>query len=141
MHVFGSMVVAALALVLSVSLGSVAVLSLVLLSFAMMGALAYDGPFWASASRAVPVVLAGGAMALINALGNLGGFVGPYLGGWLQNASGGSFLTTSLALAAALAIAGVIMLWVGRAGDQAGQGVAEPRSQPRAPGAAAASPH
>lgn len=140
-HVFGSMVVAALALVFSVSLGSVAVLSLVLLSFAMMGALAYDGPFWASASRAVPVVLAGGAMALINALGNLGGFVGPYLGGWLQNASGGSFLTTSLALAAALAFAGVIMLWVGRAGDQAGQGVAEPRSKSRTKTPAAASPH
>ena len=41
-------------LVLSVVLGSVAgVVSMLLLSLAMMGALAYDGPFWASASRAV----------------------------------------------------------------------------------------
>lgn len=46
-----------------------------------------DGPFWASSSRAVPVALAGGAMGLINALGNLGGFAGPYLGGFLQDAS------------------------------------------------------
>ena len=37
---------------------------------AMAGALAYDGPFWASSSRAVPAALAGGAMGLINALGD-----------------------------------------------------------------------
>ena len=40
-------------------------------------------PFRASASRAVPVALAGGAMGLINALGNLAGFVGPSVGGFL----------------------------------------------------------
>lgn len=57
-------------------------------------------------------------MGLINALGNLGGFAGPYLGGWLQDHSGGSFETTSIALAIALALAGVLMLWVGRAGDK-----------------------
>jgi hypothetical protein len=46
-------------------------------SIATAGALAYDGPFWASTSRAVPVALVGGAMGLVNALGNLGGFAGP----------------------------------------------------------------
>jgi MFS family permease len=117
-HVLISMIVAAVGLALSVSVGMVAALSIAFLSIAMMGALAYDGPFWASASRAVPVALAGGAMGLINALGNLGGFAGPYLGGWLQDNSGGSFLTTSIALAAALALAGVVMLWVGRDGDR-----------------------
>jgi MFS family permease len=140
LHVFGSMVVAAVALVLSVSVGSVAALSLVLLSLAMMGALAYDGPFWASASRAVPVALAGGAMGLINALGNLGGFAGPYLGGWLQDQSDGSFITTSLALAAALALAGIVMLWVGRAGDQEGQGTAEPAPEPQRTSSATVAP-
>ena len=75
--------------------------AIVLISIAMAGALAYDGPFWASASRAVPVAIAGAAMGLINALGNLGGFVGPYVGGLLQDASGGSFLTTSVFLALA----------------------------------------
>jgi nitrate/nitrite transporter NarK len=64
----------------------------------------------------MPVALAGGAMGLINALGNLGGFVGPYLGGYLQDASGGSFLSTSVVLAVALLLAGVVMLTVrGRA--------------------------
>ncbi|HTU31925.1 MAG TPA: MFS transporter, partial [Solirubrobacteraceae bacterium] len=123
LHVLIPMIVAAVALVLSVSVGSLAALSIAFLSLAMMGALAYDGPFWASASRAVPVALAGGAMGLINALGNLGGFAGPYLGGWLQDHSGGSFATTSIALAISLALAGIVMLWVGRDGDK-------PRAQP-----------
>jgi MFS family permease len=132
LHVFVAMALASSTLVLSVVLGSVAaIFSMLLLSLAMMGALAYDGPFWASASRAVPVALAGGAMGLINALGNLGGFAGPYVGGWLQDASGGGFVTTSVFLAAALALAGVVMLWVGRIGDQAGQGTAAPAEAER----------
>ena len=84
----------------------------------MAGALAYDGPFWASSSRAVPVALAGGAMGLINALGNLGGFVGPYVGGWLQDASGGSFLSTAVVLAVALVLGGLVMLTLRRQADK-----------------------
>ena len=120
LHVFVSMVVGSVALVLSVGVGNLAAVSILFLSFAMMGALAYDGPFWASASRAVPVALAGGAMGLINALGNLGGFAGPYLGGWLQDQTGGSFFATSLVLAVALFLAGLVMIWVGRRGDRDG---------------------
>jgi nitrate/nitrite transporter NarK len=90
----------------------------ILISLAMAGALAYDGPFWASASRAVPVALAGGAMGLINALGNLGGFVGPYVGGWLQDASGGKFLSTAVVLGVALTLGGLVMLTLRREADQ-----------------------
>jgi MFS family permease len=115
-HVLLPMVIAAVTLVASVTLGNIAWLSILLVSFAMGGALAYDGPFWASASRAMPVALAGGAMGLINALGNLGGFLGPYIGGVLQVASGGSFLSTSVVLGVALLLAGLVMLTVrGRA--------------------------
>jgi MFS family permease len=138
-HVLIPMIVAAVALVLSVSVGSLAALSIAFLSIAMMGALAYDGPFWASASRAVPIALAGGAMGLINALGNLGGFVGPYLGGWLQDHSGGSFLTTSIALAVALALAGAVMLWVGREADKPRERPARGALSERRPAATEAS--
>ena len=109
-HVMLSMVIAAIALVASIMLGDIPWLSILLISFAMAGALAYDGPFWASASRAMPVALAGAAMGLINALGNLGGFVGPYVGGYLQDLSGGSFLSTSVVLAVAMLVAGLVML-------------------------------
>ncbi|WP_285656854.1 MFS transporter [Actinomycetospora sp. NBRC 106375] len=109
-HVLVSLVVGAVALVASVALGSIPVLSIALVCVATAGVLAYDGPFWASASLAVPVALAGGAMGLVNALGNLGGFVGPYLGGYLQDLSGGSFLSTSIVLAVALLLGGLIMI-------------------------------
>jgi MFS family permease len=116
-HVMAPLVLGALALVASVALGHYAALSIVLVSLAMAGALAYDGPFWASASRVMPAALAGGAMGLINALGNLGGFVGPYLGGYLQDASGGSFLSTSVVLAVALLLGGLVMLTLRRRAD------------------------
>jgi sugar phosphate permease len=130
-HVMLSMVIGAVALVLSVALGSIAALSIFVVSIAMAGALAYDGPFWASASKAMPVALAGGAMGLINALGNLGGFVGPYLGGFLQDASGGSFLSTSIVLAVALLIAGLVMLTVR---DRARSAVPHAATEPHASG-------
>ena len=56
--------------------------------------------------------------AAINALGNLGGFVGPYVGGWLQDLAGGSFLTTSVFLAACLLAAGLVALTLRRRGDR-----------------------
>src|SRR6202012_4510381 len=105
-------------LVLSVSVGSLAALSIAFLSIAMAGALAYDGPFWASASRAVPVALAGGAMGLINALGNLGGFIGPSVAGFLQDASGGSFQSTAVVLAVALVLGGLVMLTLRKQADR-----------------------
>ncbi|MBO0775284.1 MAG: MFS transporter, partial [Actinobacteria bacterium] len=120
LHVLVSMVIGAVALVVSILLGNYPVASIALVSIAMGGALAYDGPFWASASRAMPVALAGGAMGLINALGNLGGFAGPYLGGFLQDASGGSFLSTAIVLAVALVLAGLVMLTVRDRGPAAG---------------------
>ncbi|HET9970446.1 MAG TPA: hypothetical protein VFQ68_19585 [Streptosporangiaceae bacterium] len=66
----------------------------------------------------MPVALAGGAMGLINALGNLGGFAGPYVGGWLQGASGGSFLSTAVVLAVSLVLGGLVMLTLRRQADK-----------------------
>ncbi|MDA8391620.1 MAG: MFS transporter [Actinomycetota bacterium] len=134
-HVFLAMAVGAGALVVSVAAGTgVPVLSVLLISVAMGGALAYDGPFWAAASRAVPAALLGGALGFINALGNLGGFIGPYLGGYLQDTSGGSFLTTSLFLAACLFAAGLVMLSLHSRGDRSvalGEGGAARRPRQR----------
>ena len=117
-HVLASLAIGAVALVLSVASGSIVALSVFLVSIAMAGALAYDGPFWASSSRAVPVALAGGAMGLINALGNLGGFIGPTVAGFLQDASGGSFLSTAIVLGLALLVGGLIMLTLRRQADR-----------------------
>ncbi len=113
LHVLLPMAIAAVSLVLSVWIGqSSVVLSVVFICLAMGGALSYDGPFWAAASRAMPVAVVGGAMGLINALGNLGGFLGPQLGGKLQDLSGGSFFTTALLLSASLLAAGLFMMTI-----------------------------
>ena len=136
-HVMASLIIGAVALVLSVASGSIVALSVFLVSIAMAGALAYDGPFWASASRAVPVALAGGAMGLINALGNLGGFVGPSVAGFLQDVSGGSFRSTAVVLAVALVLGGLVMLTLRRQADKPVL-VAEPEAAAAAPGPEAA---
>ena len=130
-HVLASLLIGAVALVLSVATGSIVALSVFLVSIAMAGALAYDGPFWASASRAVPVALAGGAMGLINALGNLGGFVGPSVGGFLQDVSGGSFMSTAVVLAIALVLGGLVMMTLRRHADK--QPVPEPEAATASP--------
>ena len=87
------------------------VASIAAVCLAMGGALAYDGPFWAATSRAIPAAVVGGSMGLVNALGNLGGFLGPYLGGYLQQKSG-NFSSTAIALRSRCVLAGIIMLLI-----------------------------
>ncbi len=118
-HVLLSMAVGAVALVISVATGNaLPFVAIAFISIAVAGALSYDGPFWASASRVMPVAVAGTAMGLINAVGNLGGFVGPYVGGFLQDATHGSFLATSIFLSGCLLAAGLVMLTLRRGGDR-----------------------
>lgn len=112
-HVFASLVLGAAALIGSILVGSsILAVTIFLICIAVSGSLAYDGPFWARAVQTMPAAVVGGALGLINAIGNLGGFVGPYIGGYLQQRSGGSFLTTGVVLAVALVVAGVIMLTI-----------------------------
>jgi sugar phosphate permease len=128
LHVSLATIMAGISLVLSVYVSSASVvLSIVFICLAMGGALAYDGPFWAAASRVLPVSLAGGAMGLINALGNLGGYFGPFLGGYLQDRTG-SFTATAVLFAVSLVLAGLLVLTI------------RLREAPRQTVAAAASP-
>jgi sugar phosphate permease len=111
-HVFYATATAAVALIISVLVANTSVvLSIVFICLAIGGALAYDGPFWAAASRVLPVALAGGAMGFINALGNLGGYFGPFLGGYLQDRTG-SFTATAVLFAGALLISGLLVLTI-----------------------------
>jgi MFS transporter, ACS family, tartrate transporter len=59
--------------------------SLVALSIAMLGLASMFGPFWAFATSTLSGVGAAAAIALINAIGNTGGFAGPYLVGYLRD--------------------------------------------------------
>ena len=56
-------------------------------------------PFWCIPSMLLTGTSAAAAIGLINALGNTGGFIGPYLVGFLKDKTGGmtgSFLLLSV---------------------------------------------
>ncbi|EKN01498.1 major facilitator transporter [Acidocella sp. MX-AZ02] len=68
---------------------------------------ALSGPYWSIPGLIFPPGVAGGARGIINGLGNLGGFIGPLLVGWLTTLTG----TTSAgiyALAAILVFGGLL---------------------------------
>ena len=63
------------------------------------------GPFFAIVPELLPKNVAGGAMALINSMGALGSFVGSYVVGYLNGATGSpaaSYAFMSVALIAAV---------------------------------------
>lgn len=67
------------------------------------------GPFFAIIPEILPRNVAGGAMALINSFGALGSFVGAYIVGYLNGATGGPsasyiFMASSLVLAVILTL-------------------------------------
>ena len=87
-HLAGAAAVAGVALIALPYVGSPGV-SLLVLCAAAWGIYAALPVFWAIPAGFLAGNAAAGAIGLINSLGNLGGFVGPYLVGWLRQASGG----------------------------------------------------
>jgi ACS family tartrate transporter-like MFS transporter len=85
------------------------VLALAALTLGAAGIWGAMGPFWAIPSAFLGGVAAAAGIALINSVGNLGGFVGPYLVGLIRQTSH-SFAGGLAAMALMLAIAGVLAL-------------------------------
>jgi sugar phosphate permease len=82
--------------------------SYALMCLAIPGPFAAMGPFWAVPSESLPRPVVGIVVGLVNAFGNVGGFAGPYISGWLKQETqslGTAFgaLGTGLLVAAALA--------------------------------------
>ena len=76
-------------------------LAVALLSFVAIGVYGFFGPFWALPSGFLTGYSAAAGLALINSVGNLAGFVGPYTIGAISKATGNLY--------AGLALAGVFM--------------------------------
>lgn len=96
-HVALSAVAGALGLV-GAGVMSGAVMQLAALSLAAAGIWGTLGPFWALSSESLAGTGAAAGIALINSVGNLGGFLGPYLVGWVRTQTG-SFTIALIALA------------------------------------------
>jgi ACS family tartrate transporter-like MFS transporter len=63
---------------------------------------------------------AAAGIAFINAVGNLGGFAGPYMTGWIREVTH-SYVWALAALGGFLALSGVVILIVGRSRPGAGR--------------------
>jgi MFS transporter, ACS family, tartrate transporter len=79
------------------------------LSLCAFGVLGWLGPFWALPTAFLREQAAAGGIALINSMGAVGGFVGPYLIGNIKERTG-EFAPGLLVLAGSLAAAAVIVL-------------------------------
>lgn len=75
---------------------------------AAIGVYAYSGPYWALSTTIDPRMAAVG-LGIVNAVGNFGGFFGPYAIGWLKTSTH-STVTGMFFLAAALLIPALIVL-------------------------------
>jgi nitrate/nitrite transporter NarK len=85
------------------------VASIALLTVMAAGIYSFLGPFWALPNQFLTGYAAASGIALINSVGNLGGFVGPYAIGSLTRWTGSmfwglAFAGVSLVLAALLVI-------------------------------------
>jgi ACS family tartrate transporter-like MFS transporter len=94
-----------------VACGGGSAASLAALTLAQVGVISMLPTFWTLPTAFLSGAAAAGGIALINSLGNLGGFTGPYLIGQLQTAPG-DFTGGLLAVAAVMAAGSALALCV-----------------------------
>ncbi len=82
-HVAAVYAMSGVSLILSVALSDHFWFSYAFMCLAIPGPFAAMAPFWAIPSETLPRSVMGLVMGLVNAFGNLGGFAGPYVVGWL----------------------------------------------------------
>ena len=85
------------------------VISFCFVTLSAVGVYGALGVWWSYPTTFLSGAAAAGAVGLINSAGNAGGFVGPYLIGWIKEKSG-SFTWAWIYLAASLTAAGLLIL-------------------------------
>lgn len=108
-HVAVPCLIGAAGFVLTVLAPATPAVALTMLSIAAFGIWGTLGPFWAMPTALLRGTAAAGGIALVNSIGNVGGFAGPYLMGWIRDATGG-FTVGLLTLAAILVVGALIVL-------------------------------
>ncbi|MGF6772384.1 ACS family tartrate transporter-like MFS transporter [Paraburkholderia sp. GAS199] len=82
-----------------------------------VGISAAKAPLWAMPSMFLSGAGAAAGIAMINSVGNLGGFVGPFAIGWLKNVTG-SYTAGLYVVGATLAVSAVVTLMLARQSRQ-----------------------
>jgi MFS transporter, ACS family, tartrate transporter len=85
--------------------------TMVVLTVAAIGVFCTFGVFWTLPTAWLSGTAAAGAIALINSIGNLAGFGGPYLIGWVKEATGST--STGLLVLAVLPLIGGLLVFLG----------------------------
>ncbi|MGM0922206.1 MAG: MFS transporter [Bacillota bacterium] len=125
-HVAGCLIVSALAMITSSYIADTSIiLSFVFLTIALCGTFGAYSPFWAIPPSFLTGAAAGGAIALINSIGNLGGFFGPYMVGYIKDLTG-SFHNGMIFLGCSMVIGSLIIVFLvkqsGKALEYNGEG-------------------
>ena len=110
LHVGAPLLLTALALAAS-SYISDPVMTMMVLTVAAIGVFCTFGVFWTLPTAWLSGTAAAGAIALINSIGNLAGFGGPYLIGWVKEATGST--STGLLVLAVLPLIGGLLVFLG----------------------------
>ena len=110
LHVGAPLLLTALALAASSYISDPA-MTMVVLTVAAIGVFCTFGVFWTLPTAWLSGTAAAGAIALINSIGNLAGFGGPYLIGWVKEATGST--STGLLVLAVLPLIGGLLVFLG----------------------------
>ena len=107
-HVTAPMLMGLVGLTLAANFSSNAVIVIAGLSMATMGALAALSMFWALPAAFLGSAAAAAGLALINSLGQIAGFVSPFLVGWIKDATDSTdvalYILSSVMLVGALLV-------------------------------------
>ena len=87
-HLSAPMIMALIGLLLAANFSSNIVIVMIVLTMATMGALTGLPMFWPQPSAFLSSAAAAAGLALINSLGQVAGFVSPFLVGWIKDATG-----------------------------------------------------
>lgn len=109
MHTALPLLVAGLTL-LSVGMVSNPFIAMIFITISLAAMYCFKGPFWSLPTMILSPATVAVGIAVINSIGSLGGFVGPYAVGWLKDATGKMqagliFLSIILIIASILVLA------------------------------------
>ncbi|SDM52943.1 MFS transporter, ACS family, tartrate transporter [Fictibacillus solisalsi] len=110
-HAAGPLLIAAVSLV-GAGMTSNPVVAMVLITASLTTMYCFKGPFWALPPKLLTPAMAAVGIAVINSIGNLGGFLGPYAIGALKDATGSTF--SGLVFLSIMMIVAFLMLIVMR---------------------------
>lgn len=112
-HVAIPAFIAAVGLVLTGLVGTSTVLQMLALTIASLGIYSSLATFWSLPTAFLSGTAAAAGIALVNSVGNLGGFVGPYAVGYLSDSTGSTY-AGMLFLAVLIVAAGLLAIFAVR---------------------------